>query len=394
MRVTMVIFSLGGGGAERVISMLANYWSEKGWNISLLTTCNITPFYKLHSSVTYTPLGICWHTTHSEIDANQDILNYAQYRDLKGETSGVIDALVKNYKKVLILRKAIKATRPQLVISFMVTQNIQILLATLGLKIPVLISERTDPSHNEISRIWVLLRKLVYPLADCIVVQSENALRYFDPHLQKKGRVIPNPIIVPSETRLTVKAINPSERKIVISIGRLTYEKGHDLLIQAFARVAINHPNWLLEIWGEGSERSKLEELCHKLGFEERVRLRGVTTQPFEQMRQADLFVLPSRQEGFPNALCEAMACGLPVISFDCRSGPRTIIRPEIDGILVPAENIEALAIAMDSLMSNENKRQALAACATEVVERFNLEKIMGMWEEAIFFAKGSYEQS
>jgi glycosyltransferase involved in cell wall biosynthesis len=170
----------------------------------------------------------------------------------------------------------------------------------------------------------------------------------------------------------------------VVALGRLCKEKGFDLLLGAFARVAAKHPDWSLVVWGEGPLRLSLERIRDEVGLEGRAFFPGLTRQPFENMQQSDLFILSSRREGFPNALCEAMACGLPVISFDCASGPREIITDGVDGLLVPAEDEEALAVAIDRLLSNEEERKRLAANAQRVVERFSLPLVIGMWEALI----------
>ncbi|MCH2244480.1 MAG: glycosyltransferase, partial [Crocosphaera sp.] len=137
---------------------------------------------------------------------------------------------------------------------------------------------------------------------------------------------------------------------------------------------------WSLIILGEGSFRSELECLSQSLDIVNSVHFLGRVKNPYEYLQQADIFVMSSRFEGFPNALCEAMACGLPVISTDCPSGPPEIIRDGIDGILVKNEDIEALAKAMTTLISDEEKRQKLGNAAKEITQRFDLDKIMGMW--------------
>jgi len=195
--------------------------------------------------------------------------------------------------------------------------------------------------------------------------------------------VIQNPVLQPLAFRKNEKDNNGGVKRI-IALGRLSGEKGHDLLIQAFAKVCSRHPQWILEIVGEGPARPSLEACRRSLGVDETVHLRGLTETPFDELNRADLFILPSRFEGFPNALCEAMAAGVPVISFDCPNGPREIIRDNVDGILVPPQDVNALAGAMDRLMSNPEERARLALRAPEILDRFGIEHIMKKWEETI----------
>lgn len=364
MRITLVISSLRAGGAERVMTNMANYWAEKGWQVTLLTLNDGTesPFYSLHPQVIWIPLGLAKKST-----------NFAM-------------GIAANLSRVLTLRKQIFNTHPQIVISFMDKVNVLVLMATLGLGIPVAVSERINPTTNPIGTGWALLRSVVYLWASCLVVQTERTLGYFSLSVRRNARVIPNPIVLPDMDHQPLGNITKHKfnRFTIVAMGRLDKQKGFDLLIKAYAIIAPQHPDWSMVIWGEGPERFNLENLRDELGLHERILLPGQTQEPFVKLREADMFVLSSRYEGFPNVLLEALACGLAAVCFDCPNGPREIIRPGINGLLVPTEDIESLASAMEHLILDEYERMALAARARNVIERFGLEKIMEMWESLI----------
>jgi glycosyltransferase involved in cell wall biosynthesis len=170
----------------------------------------------------------------------------------------------------------------------------------------------------------------------------------------------------------------------LVAVGRLVPQKGFDLLLRAFARLSSRHPEWNLVIWGEGPERANLERLREELCLTEASSLPGNHPRIYEALAESDLFVLSSRFEGFPNALCEAMAVGLPVVSFECPSGPAQIIRPGLDGVLVPPEDINGLEQALDRLMSDPALRVSMGTKARDVIERFSLEQILARWEVCI----------
>ncbi|HMG36078.1 MAG TPA: glycosyltransferase family 4 protein [Blastocatellia bacterium] len=364
MRLTLVISSLECGGSERVMTILANYWAATR-KVTILTLADdaTPPVYELDVRVRLEGLGVANSSPNAAM------------------------ALVNNMNRLLALRRAIRESRPDVVLSFGDKTNVLTLLATRGLQIPVVVSERSDPAMNPIGRVWSKLRLWTYAMAEAIVVQSPGARNYFPANIQGRTHTIPNPVRKPATSR-TNNIIKPKSL-LIIGMGRLVPEKGFDILLEAFAQIKDRHPQWRLMILGEGPLREELEVLSQKLGLAGSISLPGRVSAPDEYLAGADLFVMSSRFEGFPNALCEAMASGLAVISTDCPSGPREIIRQGTDGLLVATDDHAALAEVMDRLMSDERERQRLAIRAPEVTRRFAVEHVMGMWEKVFTLAIG-----
>ena len=360
MRLTLVISSLARGGAERVMSILANHWANDEYDVCLLTMDQgIKPSaFALDSRIKHVALN------------------------LARNSSNPLTASWNNLDRILKLRSAIRESKPDCVISFMDQVNILTLLATAGTGFPVVISERIDPYLYPIDRAWRWLRYRTYKRASSVVAPTARILSRFPPSIRSRGRVIPNPVLNP--TPVAEKRSAKSGSGALISVGRLTHQKGFDILLEAFARTRKRYPSWTLTIIGDGSLRQDLESLCDRLEIAESVNFVGLVDDVTEYLRAADLFVMASRFEGFPNALCEAMACGLPVVHTDCPSGPREIIRDGIDGVLVPNEDIAALAASLCSLMSDEDERERLALRAREVTERFSLTIVMTLWDKLL----------
>jgi glycosyltransferase involved in cell wall biosynthesis len=363
MRLALTIHDLKPGGAERVCSEMANYWARQGVEVYviLLSGGHASPFYPLDARV------------------------QLKHLDLLGNSRGIFGGLLNNYKRGRAMRRTICELKPDSVLSYMSTTNILTLISTLGTGIPVLVCEHIYPKNCTGGWIWETLRKWTYPFADSVVTLTQSGLDCFSPSIRKHGCFIFNPIMVPSQywgCSLSRKALASSGT--ILAMGRLDHQKGFDMLIRAFSAISANHINWTLEIWGDGPDRIALEALVNELGLKDRVKLPGVTREPFEKFKAADVFVLSSRHEGFPLVLCEAMACGLPVISFDCMTGPRDIIRDGVDGVLVPSGQVEALIQSMDLLIRNPDMRKHLAVKATDIVKRLSMNAIMGQWKDLI----------
>jgi GalNAc-alpha-(1->4)-GalNAc-alpha-(1->3)-diNAcBac-PP-undecaprenol alpha-1,4-N-acetyl-D-galactosaminyltransferase len=359
MKVTLAIYGLSwSGGAERVMSIIANYWASQGWDVTLLVLVDNSSFYPLDPRI------------------KVEFLNIA-----RNSSANLPLALINTWQRIAILRRRIIASEPEVVISFMNTINVYSILACWNLQIPTIVCEHIYPGFSDANKIWQGVMKLAYRHADLVTVLTQNALPFYPAHKGYRSIVMPNPVLEPPATTATERLLaTPS----LVAIGRLHPQKGFDLLLEAFARLHDKHPDWQLTILGEGPIRSELEALRSQLKLTECVHFPGSVTNVPDYLRQADLFVMSSRFEGFPMALCEAMACGACVLATDCLSGPSDIISDGVNGMLVATEDVEALAAGLDRLMSDPAKRQQLASNAPQILDRFGLEQVMKLWDEAI----------
>lgn len=356
-RLLLIIPSLSSGGAERVISILANMWNEAGYVVTLVTFSGKgeSDFFPIAPGVIRIHLG-----------------------KLKN-SRGWIQPLFANCNRARSLRKVCVEARPDIVISFMTATNVIVLLSCLGKGIPVVVSERNNPECYPRSTIWRLLRCLTYMWADAVVAQNWRSREFFSQRIRSRTEIIPNPVLV-------LCPLNVKPRDRIVAMGRLTQAKGFDLLIQAFSKIESDMPGWELMIYGEGPERADLQALIKKLGLSNRVTLAGRTSQPWEAMRSGKIFVLSSRYEGMPNVLCEAMSLGIPVVAFDCPTGPGELIEDGVNGLLVPAEDVEALGAKIRAMALNEEMSFKMGSAAAEISKELSLEKIGAIWE--VLFSK------
>ena len=358
VRITFVTPSLACGGAETCVTLLTRGLLARGHDVTVITFFSAdSDFYILPVGATRLALGI------------------------DGDSPTIVHGLANNLQRLRVLRRAIKSAAPDVIVSHIHRTNIMTILAVGRTPIPVIVVEHNDPGMNPAGRIWETLRRRTYPRARRLVSVSHGVDTQFSWLPAEQRTVIHNPLASPENAPPFNKQMDTG-RDWIASMGRLTRQKGFDLLLQAFAKVTGRHPDWRLLIIGEGPLRGELEELRNKLGLTEVVSFAGLLADPSTALRNAKLFVMASRFEGFPYAALEAMACGLPVIYTDCPSGPREIIRDGIDGLLVPNGDVPALAAAMDRLLSDGAERERLAQHAPEVLERFGEDKIITQWEE------------
>jgi len=363
MKLVLVIPSLGGGGAERVMTALANAWVNRGHDVTLVTLATGRgDKYPLDATVRRVALGVT------------------------GRSSNAVDAIGHNLVRIRALRREINLVQPDVVISFITRTNILVLLAAGKTRARVIVSERSAPGPHWVGGVWRALGRPLYRRAAAVVAQTRRCANQLEAILGCAVEVIPNPV-APGFGRTPVVELSASARpsrnrggKTVLAVGRVVPKKGFDLLIAAFANIAERHPDWNLEIIGEGRMRNALTRAVAAHGLADRITLPGFDEHVREAMRRADMFVLPSLVEGFPNALLEAMAEGMACVSFDCETGPRELITHGENGWLVPTGDTRSLTTALETLMQDDALRAELGARAREVCDVYSMTEVIGKW--------------
>jgi glycosyltransferase involved in cell wall biosynthesis len=361
LAVAFVISSLGSGGAERVVVLLAAALAELGHRVAIVTLDPSQPdFHRAPPGVERIAVAAA------------------------GASRSLGAALANNLVAVGRLARALARQRPEVVVAFGDTTNVKALLAGAVARVPVVVSERVDPDTVAIGRAWSRLRDATYRRAAALVVQTSSvrpwAARRIDP---ARVVVIGNPVAMPAAP--TADRDRDRDREIV-AIGRLVPQKGFDVLLPAFA--ALPDRSWRLSILGDGPLRAALQAQRDALGLGDRVTFTGVVDDVARRLARAGLFVLPSRFEGFPNALVEAMSHGVPVVASDCPSGPAEILAG-VDAPLCPVGDVAALRDAMAAMIADAPRRARCGAQARARAEAFAVPVVADAWERLLVRVAG-----
>jgi glycosyltransferase involved in cell wall biosynthesis len=360
MKILIYSSSLTAGGAEKVASLMANYWAQKHHVILLTDTPVKDDFFSLDPLI------------------ERVTINFSTV----GEK--IVKKMFYHFMGLLKLRTIIKKSHPDIIISHMDNSNVRILLSSIGLRIPVIIEEHNNPNlATKMPQPWRFFQPFTYKyLATIIVLLTKKLIRYYPDYLTSKIRIIPNPLNIPTPIPDSTELI--LAKPTFIALGSLCKQKGFDYLLEAFAQVSKVKPEWKLTILGEGELRAELTEYAIKLNIADKVSLPGRIKNPYSILKDADIYVMSSRFEGFPVALCEAMGIGLPCISFDCPTGPADIIEHNINGLLVEYLNVNSLAETMISLSSDPFTSKRLSHEALKINETLDISTIMSYWDQII----------
>ena len=376
-----IAFYIGGlciGGAERVICNLAEYFYGEGYRVTMVTKVRDEKEYELNPGIR----RIIADITPEE------------------ETGSRIRNL---FARIAKLKRIWKEVKPDVIVSFIRKNNLMAIASAAPLGIPVVVSVRSAPERELKGFGFKTISFLLFRNAAGVVLQTKEAYNFFPGYIRAKAVVLPNSInpdflkaseeltlttTINQEKKMTVDDRIPSsvKEKRIITVGRIDDNKNQRLLVEAYVKITDHYPDWSLELIGDGSGRQALEEYVGTLPCKDRISFTGAVDDVAKRMSEASIFVLPSKIEGMPNALIEAMVMGMACISTDCPcGGPRDLIAAdESNGILVPVDNVDAMAMALKRLITNDPLRLSMGDNARKIIATLHPDMVNKQWKNYI----------
>lgn len=346
-KIVFITPALTGGGSERVMTELANYMVKQNYEITFLITSNSKIEYELDERV--------------NVDCLHDNLPVSILSQIK------------------LIRNHMKKNSNCVYISFFVHQSIYSILAGLGLKVDIIVSERNDPKRTVNGIVDDLLRKFLYAFKSCkaIVFQTQDAMNYFSKRLQKKGVIILNPLKADLPTPIVIE-----RRKSFVSVARLEKQKNYPMLFNAFSLLLNDYPDYKLEIYGKGTLETELRELAERLNISHAIEFCGFAKNVNERIIASSAFVLSSDYEGLSNSMIEAVAMGLPSVCTDCPiGGARMFIEDGFNGYLTPVGDANEMYLAMKKTIENKKILEENSyKKALYVKKQLNIGNIVKQW--------------
>lgn len=355
----LLIPRMGNGGAERVLATIANNLCREH-DVRIVTMTDAESFYPL--------------------DERVKIMGLGQKMSRANKIKKIFSAAFGGLKAYFSLRKMVKKEKIDVVLSFLGPASfLAIMLKVFGTKCRVVVSERCDPFAR--GKLYAFFERSFFPKADVIVCQSVAVTKFFKEKHRKKTVVIPNPIAASA----IPERHEGARRHAVVGVGRLDPQKNFSMLIRAFSRLPEQFSDYSLEIYGGGPLEEQLKKQIEELGISDRAHLMGVKKGVMHYIGDAALYVMSSDYEGFPNALAESMASGIPVISTDFPTGVAHEIIGEPNGIVVPVGDEDALLAAMEKMLSREDKWDDMSRANSELLDTLSETRVIQLWEKALF---------
>ncbi|MBQ3559416.1 MAG: glycosyltransferase [Agathobacter sp.] len=345
-KILFVTSDLDRGGAQRVLSILANEYTKRGWEVHIAMLLNNRIGYDVNEKILI-------HDLSKSGNYVKNILHW-----IKG------------------LRAIASQVKPNIVVSFVGRVNMIAMMSTLGMHIPVLVSERNDPLNDRRSKLEVELCKRFYSHANRVVFQTNYQREFYKKYCSKNSVIIGNPIAAPIYTGEHVS-------KDIVSVGKLMEQKNHSMLIKAFAKIADIYPDKSVHIYGKGELKESLQQLVNELNLENRIVFEGNIDNIFPVLHKNEYFVMCSNYEGLSNALLEAMTSGMLCISTNW-NGVQDIIQDGENGLLVPIDDEDALAEKLKKVFEGEYDETAIKRKAIKKAEEYQTKQIINQWYTAI----------
>lgn len=349
-KLIVCMATLSSGGAERVLSVLSKPLVDKFNSVTYVMWVEASIFYQIDKRVRLVSI-------QKEIGTGGEL------------------------KRMYWFRQFVECEKPDLILSFLEPINLRVLMCTMGLGIKTIVAERNDP--HGVNKFWMMdqIEKFVYSRADKILVQTATIKRFFDGKLKKKTHVIYNPVVLSED--MVGKALITPKKKRIVSVARLKPQKGHDMLIKAFAKFCKSHPDYSLTIYGSGPQRDKLEQLAARLRVGNKVFLPGVIKNIHQEILDAEIFSLASCREGMSNSMIEAMCLGLPCVCSRV-SGAVDLIEDGRNGLLVDVGDEEALFQQFCRVADNHDLASQLGNNAKNLFYQLRIEVITRRWIELL----------
>lgn len=407
----LVIAHMGEGGAQRVASLLLNHWAGQGRRICLVTLSNKPDANFVDKSIArFNVAGDLTGDLIGSLDdgdatkSNRLIVralykvsgvvptSFSKVSGLERQVLALCRFIIYLFgghasRRIARLRSLFNIYKPRAVLSFLGSTNVQTIMAGSGILKRIVISERNDPALQFLSPPWDFLRKFLYGSADVVTANSKGALQTMRSFVPTHKLVyMPNPVCC-HNVSVDIKG----RRKVILAVARLVEQKGLDVLIRAFAAIYRDIPDWCVEIVGDGVCKARLLALCKECNVESRVAFLGFRRNVADYYGGASIFVLPSRYEGMPNALIEAMSYGMAAIVSDSSPGPLELITHGFNGLVFSSENHQSLASCIMTLATDQELRLKMGTASQMVSQQFNLPSVASKWESLLFNDKSNF---
>lgn len=342
-KIVFVVNSLGNGGAQRVLGLIASSINIGDYKVKVIC------INKIQKEYAFEGIDILYFNTASSV--------------------------LKKPTRIKLLRKYLYKEQPDVIIAFEYFLNMDTIIVARGLNAKVIVSERNDPAQQKDRKLVNFLRDYLYRKADILVCQTPDAKAYFSSKVQSHTVVIPNPV------KSNLPNYSGQNSKTIINFCRLEKQKNLPLLIDAFELLLNKNCDAKLEIYGDGKERDSLQKIINNKHLEKQVKIFPATNEIHQIASKCKMFVSSSDYEGLSNSMLEAMAMGMPVVCTDCPcGGARMVIKNNVNGVLVPVGNVQALYEAMKKVIIDNEFAQILSKNAREIYEELNEENITNEW--------------